>query len=498
MSLKQNTQLAPPQKHSFLGDALKLASGTMVAQLLTVAAAPVLARLYSPEAFGALALYFSVVNIVSETAALRYDLSIVLPETEKEASNQLAVSLALIILTNLVFGLLLWKFGARFLALLNTPSLTPFVGAILFGAAATAVMFVFNYWNSRLHRFGWLTAGAVINTLAMIAVQLVIGFSGDMSARGLVLGSALGPAVVAIYLTVRTLRADGKLIVRSINWEQMKQGMRRYQKFPRFDLWGSLLSLVAWQIPLFLLAYFFSSTIVGFYSMGMRLLQVPIRVIGQAVGQSIYPWLREARGNGGIPAVTASAFRRLVLLTLFPLLALAVVGQDVFSAIFGQSWQEAGRFVQILSVWVFFWFVSVPLGSVLNVLEKQELNLQINALNLVTRLVSLVIGGLFKDVYLALGLFSATGILVYGYFSLTILFAAGVGLPQIWRILSRAVVSAVPYLIALVALKMMNLSPWAMTAAAAVAIALHLINFFRHDRDFVSLLSRASFLNKSS
>jgi O-antigen/teichoic acid export membrane protein len=475
-------------KNSFVKDTLKLASGTLFAQVLTILAAPVLTRLYSAEAFGALALYFSVVNIVSETAALRYDLSIVLPENDREAANQFAVGLLWILV---IHGLLFLAFvflGRPFVETLHTPGFYPYLWAVIPGTLATAIFFLFNYWCSRFHRFHWLSTAAVLNTLTMLTVQLIFGLRGDTSARGLVYGSALGPLVTALYLAIRTLRRDGRRFASSIRWDAMKLGMARYQKFPRYDLGGTLLSLVAWQIPQWLLAFFFSSTVLGFYSVGMRLLQVPIRVVGLAIGQAVYPTLVEAHAAGTLAQVTEAAFRRLASLTLFPMLALTIAGRDLFFVVFGPGWQEAGVYVQILGIWVFFWFISFPLGSVFSVLEIQEWNLRINALNLVTRLVSFLIGGLLGNVYIALLLFAGSGILVYAYYSATILFSAGVRWRRILAVLKTAVLSPAPLALLLLGVKLFGSPAWLVTLALAAALGLHLYYFFRHDHEFWTLL----------
>jgi lipopolysaccharide exporter len=313
---------------------------------------------------------------------------------------------------------------------------------------------------------------------------------GDSSARGLIYGTAIGSFTTALYLAVRTTRKDRRLIASSVRWEEMKLGMVRYQKFPRYDLGGTLLSLVAWQIPQWLLAFFFSSTVLGYYSVGMRLLQVPIRVIGLAIGQSIYPSLVEAQANGKMAQVTETAFSRLVNLTLLPMLALTMFGRELFVVVFGSGWEEAGVYVQILGIWVFFWFISFPLSSVFSVLEIQEWNLRINALNFFTRLISFIIGGLYGSVYLALFLFAGSGILVYAYFSVTILFSVGIRWKRILAIMKTAIFSLAPLALVLIVVKLTVSSAWLVTLAMTAVIILHLYNFFRHDLElWVSLRS---------
>ncbi len=74
---------------------MKLASGTSVAQLLVIAASPILTRLYSPEDFGALAAFTAVSGILIIVAAGRYDMAIMLPDEDDEAIRVAGVGIAL-------------------------------------------------------------------------------------------------------------------------------------------------------------------------------------------------------------------------------------------------------------------------------------------------------------------------------------------------------------------------------------------------------------------
>src|SRR5947209_80374 len=65
-----------------LGDVATLASGTAVAQLVGLLAAPLIARLFSPAAFGGLALFAAISGTISVIACWRYELAIVIPEKD--------------------------------------------------------------------------------------------------------------------------------------------------------------------------------------------------------------------------------------------------------------------------------------------------------------------------------------------------------------------------------------------------------------------------------
>ena len=81
----------PSRSSSFATDVLKLVTGTTLAQVITVLAAPVLTHLYGPEAFGFLAIFTSITSILGVNRLHgAYELAIMLPKTDEEAANLLA------------------------------------------------------------------------------------------------------------------------------------------------------------------------------------------------------------------------------------------------------------------------------------------------------------------------------------------------------------------------------------------------------------------------
>ena len=65
-----------------LRQVLTVLSGTTMAQLITIVGMIPLARLYSPTDFGLFAIAQSIVLAGTMVAALRYDIAIVLPESQ--------------------------------------------------------------------------------------------------------------------------------------------------------------------------------------------------------------------------------------------------------------------------------------------------------------------------------------------------------------------------------------------------------------------------------
>ena len=208
----------------------------------------------------------------------------------------------------------------------------------------------------------------------------------------------------------------------------MLEGLKRYRRFPLIDSGSALLNTASWQLPAFLLAAFFSPVVVGFYSLSFMVLQLPMSLIGSSIAQVFFQRAAEARSDGTLSHLVENVFRLLIMIGIFPILTVTIIGPDLFAVVFGENWTEAGVYAQILSVWAFVWFISSPLSTIWAVLEKQTFGMRVTTLNFVTRVASLVLGGMSGSPVVALSLFAGSGVLVYGYLNVKMMLFSGVRL----------------------------------------------------------------------
>ncbi len=477
----------------FAGDVLKLVSGTAFAQALGILASPLLTRLYGPEAFGVAALFASIAGIIGVVVCLRYELSIVLPESDEEAANLFASSLVIAFLMSLLMVPAVWLGGPWIVRLLNAPELGPYLWllppVVFFGGLSLGHPGL-NYWATRFRHFGRLSMTQVINSLLTTGAQLGVGYAGYATAGGLIGSSAAGSIVSTLVLAVRTWRDDWRLLRQSVHWRGMLAGLKRHYKFPFYGTGSGLMNSVSWQLPAFLLSAFFSPEVAGYYALGTRLLRLPMNLVGNSIAQVFLQRVSRARAEGTLATVVESTFRRLVTLGLFPFLLLTIIGRDLFVVAFGERWAEAGVYTQILSVWTFFWFVSSPLSALLVVLERQEIGLAFDTAILATRLVSLIIGGLMQSPRVGLFLFAASGVLTYGGVSLLVLRLAGVPLYRNLRTILASIMVFAPVGAALVALKAWRVHPWVQLGLAALSIAAYFLHLTARDPELRGYLAQ--------
>lgn len=422
---------------SFVADILKLVGGTTLAQALTILAAPIITRMYGPEAFGLSALFASITGIIAVVACLRYELAIMLPEKDEDAANLLMLSLLMATTMSCISAFVIWLGGNRLLDLLNAQGLEPYLWLVPISVFLSGIFLALNYWNSRTKRFGRLSIARVAASVATTGTQLGAGFAGYPTGGSLIGAGLLGSVVSTLMLGGQIRRGDERILREYIDWHEILAGSKRYKRFPIFDTWSALLNSTSWQLPTFLLSSFFSTTVVGYYALGMMVLQLPTSLIGGAISQVFFQRAAAAKFEGTLPQIAEDTVLNLAKIGALPILLLAMTGKELFIVIFGQSWAEAGVYAQILAPWIFLVFLTSPISTVFSILEKQGNFLLFNIFLFLTRAGALIAGGASGDARIALILFSAVGVIDYAVLGLWIFYKVGVPVAGILKNFSK-------------------------------------------------------------
>src|SRR5215471_4485077 len=458
------------EKRSFLGDVLKLAWGTGSAQVLAVLAALFTARLFTPSAFGVAALFASITSLAIIISTLRYELAIMLPKHDKESVNAVGVSVLFVVLISTAIGGLVWASGDLLPRLLKAPDLHRYLWLLPVNVFFGGLFSILNHWNSRRKCFTRLMVVQIVNAACTAGAQVAFGLAGRNTGGYLIAAAILGLATSTSMMALLTWRDNGRLFVDNVRWNRVVAALKRYRRFPKYSTAKALLDVVAWQMPVWFLSSGFSTAVVGRYALGAKLMHMPMNLIGNNVAIVIFQRAARAKHEGRLEQAVESSFRCLAVLSLFPCLLVALTGKDLFVVAFGRTWAEAGVYAQILSVWICVWFVSSPLGKLLDVLEKQALHLRLSVLNVVTRFAALGLGMMTHSPRMMLALLAACGVLVYGYYGVLILKHSGLSPWKMLPIMTRILMRFVPAGIVIVALRYLGASSIVMVAAAGVML----------------------------
>lgn len=385
------TQDAGAQRR-MAGDILKLASGATLAQLLTILLSPIISRLFGPDDFGVASVFTSLLTIISLVACLRYELAIVLPEQDDEAGNLLVGSLGISLVIAVLAGAAIWLGGSWISGLLREPRLASLLWLLPIAVLINGVYLALRYWQTRKKRFGLLSGMRVASSLSNTTIKIAAGAMGLASPIALVGSNVVGNLVAGIGLLQDTWRRDSQML-RQARWPTIWRLFRQYRKFPLLNSWSALLLSFSKNLPYVLFAAYYATADVGHYSFALRMIQLPISLVGAAIGQV---FLQRASAQRQLPGRLSSLHQRmahqLITFGALPLTVVALIGPELFLVVFGSAWTAAGRYASILAPSL---FMNMLVGTLplFTVLEKQGVGLLFGVLLFAVRVLPIVIGG---------------------------------------------------------------------------------------------------------
>jgi lipopolysaccharide exporter len=397
------------RKDRFSRGIMALLSGTVLSRLIAFAVIPLLSRLFSPADFGVLAIFGMITATLGTLVTWRYESAIILPDSDEDAANILGVCIGLSTITSLLLGVVFYYYSEPVSVFFGAPELTPWLYWSPLCIWAMGVFTALRLWNSRTDNFKWISIANVgdISTMAITQISLGLIFRGMLS--GLMLGPYVARFASALILLWSTLRADGKLIRKSLSLQLALSLAIRYLRFPLYDLPASLLSSLSREMPTGILGVFFITQWVGLYSVANRILSVPIQMLAGVIAQVYLPVARDARTSGRLDVFTLSIFDRLLGIAVTPMFVVALAAPQLIFVLLGGRWVMAGTIMQYLMPSLLLGFIASPLSEIYSVLERQQEKLIFNTAIFFTRFVSLVIGGLLGDPILAIIMYSASG-----------------------------------------------------------------------------------------
>ena len=378
---------------SFGANVLKLLSSKIATQTISFITAPIIARIFLPEHFGTVQLFSSISGVIVVISCLCYEFSIPLGRDKNEVMASFIISVISALAITLVSFILVLILKAKVAIWLKSPELETFLWflplTVLLGGVGTAI----RSYASRSGKFGamaWADFGSVSGSIFItIPFGLIFGASAKFLFIGQITGMILSILILFIFLS-REFLSEARTANLSLGyiWEVA----RYHKKFPIYDTWGGLFNSISMQLPPIILGAYFSTTVVGYYSLGNRFVGLPMALLGGSIAQVFFPSAaKEYNETGKLTNIVSNTFKRLVQIGVFPFMILGYFGGPLFGFVFGENWLEAGIYTQILSIYVIFQFISSPLSTVFSIFKRQGTCSLLTLSQLINRMVVLII-----------------------------------------------------------------------------------------------------------
>jgi O-antigen/teichoic acid export membrane protein len=422
-----------------------LVGGSALAQGCMLLASPLLTRLYSPDDFGVVAIFFAIAGVVAPVASLRYHQSISISTDDATAANLVAISLLLLGAICGSLCLFLLYFGNVIVRLTNTPTLGRFLGMIPVAVFFLGMGLIGQAWAIRRQKFKRISLSEVGHSVTSVLVQATLGMA-KLSAYGMITGRLLG-AFVAACSTGLPLVREVRPLATHVRPNSMWRLAQHHWRFPIIMGPSSLVAVLNRQMPFFLLSIFFNASVVGFYSLTFRVLHLPFAIIAEQIAKMFLSAAIEAKEAGRLALVVESTTAILIRITLPSVAIFAIVAPDVFAIVFGEQWGEAGEYARIMSPIAFLTLSSAHLTHVPMLLQKQGGELTFQTILFCTTTASLYLAGLTGEAALSVSLLSASTTLCWIGFMIWTVRMAGCDMRRILDIVVKEVILAVPFIL---------------------------------------------------
>ena len=388
-------------KSEFSKNVANVVGGTMLAQLITILLSPIISRLFSPADFGLYSIFLNLALTVSIASTFRYELAVMLPQKDEEAINVVSLSLFISFFFSIIIFLTFQLGGKSLLYLIHSEEVASYIPLLSIYVFFFSVMQTVNYWLSRMKMFRRLSAGKVIQSSVTALGSILIFYIG-LKTGGLILAFVFGQVSIGIiYLLF--FRKDWLRLKYAVSSKVMKEMFSKYIHFLSFNTPLAFLGVLQDLIVAGLIKYYFGNAAAGFFFMSCRILKLPAGIIGAATYQVFYQRINELFPDGkAVQHQVSKVYKQLLLLSI-PIFGVILIGGPfLFALAFGKEWHEAGVYSQILIPTLLLSFVLAPVSAVTVVTRMQHYAIYIGVADIILRTISLLIGGYYQSIYIAL------------------------------------------------------------------------------------------------
>lgn len=451
-------------RNQFLRGVIALSSGTVGAQLILIAASPVLTRLYTPEMFGVMAVFVGFTTVLSTMATWRYEIAIPQAGNDQAAASLAVLCFSLALIMFVISGVVVFLFHDAIVSLFGLEAVSSLLWLIPLFILSLGVYQILTYCNYRQKRFGIVATSTVSRNIGTVSTQLLFYPFGALALLG---GQLLGQVVSVVFLW----RSAFVLVRQKITIDTIRHNAWRFRKYPMFSSWSGFTGGMAQQAPILMFAALFSPVEAGLYSLAYRMVSLPGSLVGGAVANVFLPHAAEAYRDGAFDALLLKVHLILSRISMPASVFVAVMAPDLFALAFGNEWREAGHYAQWLTIMLYANFMYSPVSTSFGIINRQDVGLLLHIGLLVVSVTSIWIGSnVYQSTLVTVALYSIANALLYFWALVWIHRKAGSSISALFLPVLTSILGSIPIAIPLLLANFLSLPLWSIFVLYSVAV----------------------------
>lgn len=375
-----------------LKNILTLMTGVGLAQVINIIISPVLTRLFIDEQFGYFSLFLSTFTLFSVISTGRYEYSILLPKKKSEALHLFQLTNIINIITFLLFTILIVLFFDLITNLLKFESNSNWLYLIPLSVLIFSQYQSLNFLSNRIKLYSNIAKSKVLQSIFLAISSVSIGYFFTLE-YGLIYAHIVGQLSALIIILIYT-----KKYLKQISFSYLKLLVlaKKYKKFPLANMPHAFINALKEFLSILLINSFFLTNILGQYYLVMRILKIPIILLGTSISQVFYKHsIEKYNKNIKIQNDVKKLFFKLILIGFAPFIIIYLLSESLFTIFFGESWSYAGQLAKAISLYIYFHFIAAPLTVIPMIFNKQDTALIWGLIESILFIGSIIIGNYF-------------------------------------------------------------------------------------------------------
>jgi len=368
------------QADSLFRKFLKSGVGLLVAQLISFASIPFITRIYPPEEFTIWLVSITTVCIIGSVASLRYELAIVIPKEDENASAIFWFCGVICAVTVIIFSLALLLPSVKFL-ITGTQDLKIIHILIPYMIFIFGINMAVQNWNIRNELYLTISFSEATKIIFTVLGQIYFGTTFEATGEWLIIGSGVGFTVGLLAQCSGLTRSRPRPFMSVAS--RIPALVREHSRFLFYSMPYTFTFLLAGRGLIYLMNHYVGGSLAGAYGLAERILSAPGNLLSAAIRPVLF---REAAAKG-IESLEGKV--KLIMIAILALsapcvIALIVHAEPIMTLLLGENWNDVPEIACII-VWVAFTFLFC------NWMDRLYDVMKLQRMSLIMQLVSSVI-----------------------------------------------------------------------------------------------------------
>ena len=255
-------------------------------------------------------------------------------------------------------------------------------------------------WLNKKKQYNILMKNPIINNVSVAVIAIPLGLMG-FTKYGYYIGLVLGQVFTLFHMRRYLPR-----IFFDFKFRDHFDVIRSHLTYVKFQMPTYLVAQVKNQAPVFFIRSFFGVEILGYYSVCMRVLNIPVNLLASSIGKVYYQTAAEMKKKGQeVGDFTFRNIKRAMYVAIAPMIVIMSFGDIVCTLFLGNDYVITGNLSRIIVFMTFFQFLMMATQGITIVLEKQHYALISGIVQIIGYVVALPIGKyVFSSLYIQVAL----------------------------------------------------------------------------------------------